>query len=49
METLKNKICAIALLICGGISIFIEGDATVFIFMLIIAIPMFLSKKNWID
>ena len=48
MKTLKNKIYAIALLICGCIPIFIDGDVTMLIFFGCIAIPLFFAKKNWI-
>lgn len=46
-KTWKNKICAIAMIICGMLGIVIEKDATALVFMLLIAVPMFFSKRNW--
>lgn len=45
-ETYKNKLAALALLILGGLSIQLEGDATAFIFIACIAIPVFFAKEN---
>lgn len=47
-RTLKNKLYALALLALGVIPILIEGDATLLVLAAFIAIPMFLSRKNWI-
>ena len=48
-KTFKNKIYAIGLIIFGVLSaILLKGDITVLIFTSLIAIPLFLSKENWI-
>lgn len=45
----KNKLYSIILMILGYISVkILDGDATVFIFMLCIGLPLFFSKENWI-
>ena len=49
MKTLKNKIMATVLILLGYLSTKIEGDGTFFIFTLVIGIPLFFEKKNWID
>ena len=41
MKTLKNKLYAIALLVCGSL-----GVALVLFGM--IAVPLFFAKENWI-
>ena len=47
MKTLKNKIMATALILLGYLSTKIDG--TFFIFALLIGVPLFFEKKNWID
>lgn len=49
-RTWKQKLCAIGMITIGALSAMLsEGDATMFIFMSVFAIPMFLSRKaNWI-
>ena len=47
-ETYKNKICALASVIVGIIATFIFKDITVLVFMLLLGIPLFLAKKNYI-
>ncbi len=49
MKTLKNKIMATALILLGYLSTKIEGDGAFFIFTLLIGVPLFFEKKNWID
>jgi len=49
MKTLKNKIMAIVFIFTGWCSIKIDGDGTVFIFTLILGLPLFFAKENWID
>ena len=45
-ELLKNKLYALLLVIIGTLSIFIEYDATFFIFTLMIGLPLFFDKEN---
>ena len=47
-RTYKNKLCAIALLFAGMLPVWLANDGTALILMLVIAIPLFFSKKNWI-
>lgn len=48
MKTLKNKIYAVVLLICGYLPVIIDKDATALVFFAFIAIPLFFAKENWI-
>ncbi len=48
MKTLKNKVYAVLLLVCGYVPVLIDNDATVFVFMLMFAGPLFFAKENWI-
>lgn len=47
-ELLKNKLYSIALVSVGALSISIEYDATAFIFTLMMGLPLFFAKENWI-
>lgn len=48
MKTLKNKLCAVVLLICGYLQVLIDKDATALVFLALIAVPMFFAKENLI-
>ena len=48
MKTLKNKLYAVMLLICGYLPVLIDGDGTALIFFAFIAIPLFFAKEKWI-
>lgn len=49
-KTRKNKLTAIILLAVGALSmIATDGDATLMVWMIIIAIPLFLEKRNYIS
>ena len=48
-DTLKNKLYSVALVGLGAITVPIEHDATFLVFSLMIGIPMFFSKENWIS
>lgn len=43
---IKNKIIAVILILLGWASALVDGDATGFVFVLLIAAPMFFSKEN---
>lgn len=45
-KTRKNKSYALILLCAGVLSVFIDGDVTVFILSLMMGIPLFLARKN---
>lgn len=47
-ELLKNKLYAVAIMGFGGLIIPIEYDVTAFVFSLMIGVPLFFSKENWI-
>ena len=47
-KLVKNKICSLLLITLGALSVPLDHDATSFIFLLIIGVPMFLAKENWI-
>ena len=46
-RTWKNKIFALILLLCGYIPMYVEKDATAFVFMLIFAVPLFFASKDY--
>lgn len=48
-RTWKNKVAALALALVGYLSTFIDGDATAFVFLLFIAVPMFFARNNFVD
>lgn len=48
MKTLKNKLYAVVLLICGYLPVLIDKDATALVFLTLIAVPLFFAKENWI-
>lgn len=46
---LKNKIIAVILILLGALSILIlEGEATFFLFTLIVGIVLFFARENWV-
>ena len=47
-ELLKNKLYALILILIGLVPILIERDGTVFILTLMIGLPLFFAKENWI-
>lgn len=44
---IKQKIVAVLLVALTIPVIVIDGDATATVFMLLLAVPMFFSKKEW--
>ncbi len=44
----KNKLYAVALLVLGLLLMLLAQDATVLLILALIAVPMFVSKENWI-
>lgn len=47
-NTLKNKIVALLLIIIGFLPVIFDNDATFLVIALFFAIPLFLSKNNYI-
>ncbi len=45
-RTWKNKVIALAMALVGYWSIGIENDATAFVFVMLIAIPLFFARTN---
>ena len=46
---IKNKIVAVVLIVLGALSILIlEGEATFFLFTLIVGIVLFFAQENWV-
>lgn len=45
-KTWKNKLIAIAMIGVGAIPAAIYNDGTVLVFMLMLGIPLFLTKEN---
>ena len=48
-KTIKNKIIAVLMVLITLPLVFIEGDGTGTLFMLLIAIPIFFAKNNLIN
>lgn len=48
-RTLKNKICSLALLGIGVLSVIPEREITVLVLISIFAIPLFFAKEDWIN
>lgn len=46
-RTLKNKLCALTLLIAGALTLTVSNDATGLVFVSIIALPLFFARENW--
>lgn len=47
-ELIRNKIYSLILIGIGALSAPIEYDGTFFIFTLMIGLPLFFAKENWI-
>ena len=47
-ELLKNKLYSLILIGIGALSVLIEYDGTFFIFTLMLGLPLFFAKENWI-
>ena len=47
-DTRANKLVALVLFIIGILSVILSHDITFFIFSLLISIPLFFAKQNWI-
>lgn len=47
-RTYKNKLIALALITLGALSVGLEKDITFLVFTLLIGIPLFFSKDNWV-
>ena len=45
-SSIKNKIMAVIFALLGYCSTLVDGDCIAFIFMLIIAVPMFFAKES---
>lgn len=47
-STLGNKILAVGLLVLSAITMIIEKEATGFLFVCMVVIPLFFAKRNYI-
>ena len=47
-ELIRNKIYSLILIGIGALSILIEYDGTFFIFALMLGLPLFFARGNWI-
>jgi hypothetical protein len=48
-RTWKNKVAALVIAFAGYLTTFIDGDATAFVFLLLIAVLLFFARRNLID
>lgn len=46
-RTLKQKLCALAMIALGVLTAWVGEDATALVFILFIAVPMLISGKRW--
>lgn len=46
-RTMLNKIAAVAMILCGLVTAKVLGDVTFLLFISMVAIPLFISRKNW--
>ena len=49
MKNVKNKVYAIALMGLSFVMMMLDKDATLFIIISFISVPMFFAKENWIN
>ena len=47
-ELMRNKLYSIMLILLGALSILIEYDGTFFVFALVLGLPLFFARENWI-
>ena len=47
-ELIRNKLYSVGLILIGIVPILIEKDATALVFFLMIGVPLFFAKENWI-
>ena len=48
-ETIKNKICAVVLVLASSAPLIVDRDGTCMLFALILALPLFFAKENHIN
>ena len=48
-DLLINKLIAILLIAIGVVPVLLDKDATFLVFALILAVPMFFSKRSWVE
>ena len=49
MKNVKNKVYAIALMGLSFVTMMLDKDATLFIIVSFISVPMFFAKENWVN
>ena len=47
-KTINNKIYALVMVSLGAALMWLDGDATVLVLFLMIGVPLFFAKENWI-
>ena len=47
-KIINNKIYALILVSLGAALMWLDGDATVLVLFLMIGVPLFFAKENWI-
>lgn len=48
-RTFKNKLLALAMIICGIISVYVDGEISFMLFTLLGGIPLFFTRKRVIE
>lgn len=48
-DLLVNKLIAILLIAVGVVPVLLDKDATFLVLALIVAVPMFFSKRSWVE
>lgn len=46
-KTWKNKVAALGIMAVGFLTVLLETDITAFVFTLMIGLPLFFAKDNW--
>lgn len=49
MKNKNNKVAALAFICINALGMLVSKDATMFVFSLMIGLPLFFSRQNWID
>jgi hypothetical protein len=45
---MKNKLMALALALMGCLSTLIDGDVTALVLVLVVAVPLFFTRENYV-
>lgn len=49
IETFWNKVCALAVALCGTFLFVVSGELVIMIIVAVLAIALFFARENWIN